>query len=187
MTAGEAGATGEELVVLVDEDGTPVGTAPKAEIHTDATPLHLAFSCYVLDARGRTLLTRRALSKTTWPGVWTNACCGHPGPGETSEDAVVRRMRDELGLEVARVRPLLPDFRYRAVASDGIVENEICPVFVGEVVGDPVPAPDEVEEWAWIEIDDMLTAIAAAPMVFSPWSVLQVEQMRARGVRPAHG
>ncbi|MGC5628709.1 isopentenyl-diphosphate Delta-isomerase [Georgenia sp. Z1344] len=179
--------TAPELVVLLDEDGTPVGSAPKAEVHSTETPLHLAFSCYVLDARGRTLITRRALSKQTWPGVWTNACCGHPAPGEAVEVAIARRMREELGLEVTGIRPVLPDFRYRAVAADGIVENEICPVFVGQVAGDPAPAPDEVEEWAWLEVDELVTAIGAAPMVFSPWSVEQVAQMREQGVLPRAG
>jgi len=99
---------GEEYVVLVDEDGTEIGTATKASVHHATTPLHLGFSCYVFDARGRVLLTRRALGKRTWPGVWTNSFCGHPAPGEMVTDAVRRRAGEELedrlegvGLEAA--------------------------------------------------------------------------------------
>ena len=78
----EPGEQSVELVVLLTEDGTPCGTAAKHKVHHTDTPLHLAFSCWVVDGQGRTLLTRRAAVKRTWPGAWTNTFCGHPGPGE---------------------------------------------------------------------------------------------------------
>ncbi len=106
-------------VVLVNEEGAPVGVANRTEVHSDTTPLHLAFSTYLFNARGEVLLTRRALSKKTWPGVWTNSCCGHPRPAESLGDAARRRIREELGLTVGPLVPLLPDFRYRAVDASG--------------------------------------------------------------------
>ncbi|NVM93744.1 isopentenyl-diphosphate Delta-isomerase [Arthrobacter wenxiniae] len=167
-----------ELVRLLDDDGTEIGTADKSLVHGDNTPLHLAFSCHLVDGAGRTLLTRRALSKLTWPGVWTNSFCGHPAPGETLEDAVRRRAGVELNLEVGDIRPVLPDFRYRAVDASGIVENEICPVFTAvHLGGDAIsPNPDEVCDWAWSDIADLEEAVAAAPFVFSPWLVRQLAE-----------
>ena len=100
--------------MLLDEDGNAVGVADKHAVHHAETPLHLAFSCYVLDADGRLLVTRRALAKATFPGVWTNSCCGHPAPGEDVEAAVVRRVGQELGLSLRDLRLVLPRFRYRA-------------------------------------------------------------------------
>ncbi len=169
-----------ELVVLADETGAAIGTADKATVHTFDTPLHLAVSCYAVDDRGRVLVTRRALGKRTWPGVWTNTCCGHPGPGEAAEDAVVRRMRDELALEVDWLRPLLPDFRYRAVAADGIVENEICPVFLAGVSSDPTPDPDEVADWVWVESGTLVEVAARSPWLISPWAALQLAEIAAQ-------
>src|SRR3712207_7790257 len=84
-----------EHVVVVDAVGTPVATLPKAGAHTRTTPLHLAFSCHVVRADGSVLLTRRAWSKPTWPGVWSNACCGHPQLDEPLLDAVRRRLGEE--------------------------------------------------------------------------------------------
>jgi isopentenyl-diphosphate delta-isomerase len=81
----------------------------------------------VFDAAGRLLLTRRALTKVSFPGLWTNSVCGHPAPGETDVDTVRRRAARELGMSVYDVLPALPHFRYRACFA-GVVENEICPV-----------------------------------------------------------
>jgi isopentenyl-diphosphate delta-isomerase len=164
-----------EQVVLVDEAGTPIGVAEKATVHGADTPLHLAFSCHVFGPDGRVLVTRRALGKLTWPGVWTNSFCGHPGPDESLEDAVRRRAERELGLTLGALEPLLPDFRYRAVDASGVVENEICPVFRTVVDRDPEPAPDEVAEWAWVELGPLREAVATAPFAFSPWLGWQLE------------
>ena len=126
-----------ELVVLVDESGDAIGTADKATVHSHDTPLHRAFSCHVFSTDGRVLLTRRALGKLTWPGVWTNSFCGHPGPDEELDAAIHRRAERELGLTLGALESVLPDFRYRAVDASGIVENEVCPVFRTTVDIDP--------------------------------------------------
>ncbi len=169
-------AEAPELVTLVADDGTPIGTADKSVIHDGDTPLHLAFSCHVFSPDGRVLVTRRALDKRTFPGIWTNAFCGHPAPGEEMRDAVRRRGARELGIEIGALTPALPDFRYRAVDASGVVENEICPVFSTVVDRDPVPAPDEVAEWAWVAPAELRAAVEATPFAFSPWLVLQLEQ-----------
>ena len=163
-----------EHVVLLTESGEPVGTAPKSEVHTDRTPLHLAFSCYVLDDDGRLLVSRRALSKKTWPGVWTNAFCGHPASGESLSDAVDRRAREELGARVRDVRLVLPEFRYTARDDSGIVENEICPVHLARLDAPLSPYPGEVMATAWVPAESLATAVSAAPFAFSPWLALQL-------------
>jgi len=168
--------TDVELVVLLTDDGTPCGTAPKADVHHTSTPLHLAFSCWIVDDTGRTLLTRRARSKRTWPGVWTNSFCGHPGPGEEPADAVARRVVQELGAHVSDVEPLLPNFRYRAVMADGTVENEVCPVFSARLVGELDPDPSEVEEFRWVSMAELRDLVATDPEPFSPWMRWQLEQ-----------
>ena len=166
-----------EQVVLVDNEGKPVGSADKATVHTTATPLHLAFSCHVFDGEGRVLVTRRALAKATWAGVWTNSFCGHPTPGESVEDAIARRARFELGITVGELKLVLPDFRYRAVDASGIVENEICPVYRAATTDAVVANPDEVSEWEWVDPVSLTAAASLAPYAFSPWLVWQLEQL----------
>lgn len=171
--------TDPEEVVLLDPERRPIGTALKSAVHTTETPLHLAFSCHVVDSDGRVLLTRRALTKKAWPGVWTNSVCGHPAPGESMEDAVRRRTRYELGLELHDLALALPDFQYRAVDASGIVENEFCPVYTARTTGTPVPRPSEVAEYQWARPEDLEVAVAATPWAFSPWIVLQLAAIRS--------
>jgi isopentenyl-diphosphate delta-isomerase len=167
----------EDMVVLLDEAGHQIGTAGKNAVHDEDTPLHLAFSCYVLNDRGEILITRRALAKKTWPGVWTNSFCGHPAPAESLTDAVSRRAGFELGLELTRIDVALPLFRYRATDSSGIVENEVCPVYIAVAAGDPVPNPDEVMEYTWTEPEALRRSVLASPFAFSPWMVLQMREL----------
>ncbi|MCD2192248.1 isopentenyl-diphosphate Delta-isomerase [Actinomycetospora endophytica] len=176
---------GPELVVLLGPDGAAVGTAPKAEVHHARTPLHLAFSCYLVDDDGRLLLTRRAATKRTFPGVWTNSFCGHPGPGEALDDAVRRRGRQELGVDVGMPRLVLPAFRYRA-EQDGVVEHEICPVFVAPVSGTPTPDPAEVDDVRRVTWADLVAAARGGGRPeLSPWCVAQVAELVALGDGPA--
>ncbi|MEJ3659114.1 isopentenyl-diphosphate Delta-isomerase [Actinomycetes bacterium KLBMP 9759] len=174
----------EEEVVLLDETGRATGSHPKVSVHHTETPLHLAFSCYAFDERDRLLFTRRALGKPTWPGVWTNTCCGHPAPGEPMLDAIERRLKDELGVVPRSVRLVLPRFRYRATMADGIVENELCPVFVARVTGEPDPRPDEVEAARWYPWREFAADVAARRLDVSPWAQLQVAELVALGAGP---
>ncbi len=172
----------EELVVLLDSAGRSIGTLEKSRVHTAETPLHSAFSVFLFNRRGYMLAQRRAWSKLTWPGIWSNACCGHPGVDESHADAACRRMSYELGLSKVKLEMALPKFRYRAEKS-GIVENEICPVLVG-VIDEPVqlqPHPEEVAEVKWVHWQDFLRANPDDPHcefgAFSPWSVMEARAL----------
>ncbi|SNR89600.1 isopentenyl-diphosphate Delta-isomerase [Actinomadura mexicana] len=172
---------GVEEIVLLNADDEAVGTAPKSASHHRDTPYHLAFSCYVTDTEGRVLITQRALGKRTFPGVWTGSCCGHPGPGEKLRDAVLRRLRDELDIQDATLTPVLPRFHYRAVAEDGTVEHERCPVVRAVVpAGSAVhPNPEEVERaewWTW----ERCLELTGKPES-SPWYRLQIAELAPLG------
>lgn len=163
-----------ELVILVDDEGEPIGSAPKSTVHDRMTPLHLAFSCYIFRADGKFLLTRRAATKKTWPGVWTNSCCGHPQPGENLADAMVRRVQEELGITPLGWGMILPDFRYRTVMENGVVENEVCPVFAAYVDDEPATDPTEVAEYVWLDWPTFRALVRGNALQVSPWCELQM-------------
>ncbi|MEV6150309.1 isopentenyl-diphosphate Delta-isomerase [Nonomuraea sp. NPDC052129] len=176
--------TKEEHVVLVDGDGNAIGTAPKSSVHGQETPLHLAFSSYVFDEDSRVLLTRRAAGKLTWPGVWTNSCCGHPLPGEPLDHAVIRRLSYELGLTVDRADLMLPAFTYRAVMPNGIVEHELCPVYRVTVDASAIPNPDEVDEIRWMPWKEFADGVLSTLLAISPWCREQVPMLNELGTNP---
>ncbi|PZU49613.1 MAG: isopentenyl-diphosphate delta-isomerase [Microbacterium sp.] len=172
-------------VVLLDENGSEIGTAPKASVHGPDTPLHLAFSCHVFRADGSVLVTRRALEKKTWPGVWTNSFCGHPRPAEPVLAAVRRHAEHELGLTLHSIELALPLFRYRAIDANGIVENEVCPVYTAVIDEEPRLNPREVAEARWAWPADLAASIRMTPWAFSPWLVLQAQQLNVFDVAAA--
>jgi isopentenyl-diphosphate delta-isomerase len=173
----------QELIVLVDDEGRPIGTLPKAEVHHGETPLHRAFSAYLFDDAGRLLVTRRAEGKQTFPGMWTNTVCGHPGPGEDDGGAIARRARFELGLGVVDVRPALPGYRYRAEFG-GVVENEICPVYLGVLTGTPSPDPTEVGAWELLDWAAFRRRQESEGDAWSPWCREQSRLIEEAGLAP---
>lgn len=166
----------DDRVVYVDDDGTPIGTEEKLAAHHGDTRLHSAFSIFIFNSRGETLLQQRALHKKTWPGVWSNSACGHVKLHETVEAAARRRLKYELGLSGVELKMMLPAFRYRA-EKDGIVENEICPVFVGFTDNEPKPNSDEVAAIRWIKWEDFVREVADPANGYSPWAALEAEQL----------
>jgi isopentenyl-diphosphate delta-isomerase len=170
----------QEHVILVNDQGGVIGTQEKYAAHTSETPLHLAFSSWLFNAKGECLITRRALNKKAWPGVWTNSVCGHPQSGEALEQAIIRRCRFEVGAEITAITAIAPEFRYRETDPSGIVENEICPVFAARITGEITINEEEVMEHQWVALEALFRALDATPWAFSPWMVMEATTAREK-------
>jgi isopentenyl-diphosphate delta-isomerase len=171
----------DDRIVLVDENNNAIGTAGKLEAHNSETQLHRAFSVFIFNKHGELLLQQRALSKKTWPGVWSNSCCGHVMIHESTEAAAARRLKYELGLVGIELKMALPDFRYRA-EKDGVVENEVCPVLVGYTDAPPYPNPAEVENLRWMNWNEFLLSLDNPGNEISPWAIKEVRLLAASDV-----
>ena len=88
----------DEQLILVDSDDRELGFLAKADAHVGVGTLHRAFSLFVFNPAGGLLLQQRAKGKRLWPGYWSNTCCSHPHRGETMDNAIHRRLHEELGL-----------------------------------------------------------------------------------------
>ncbi len=179
-TEGGPGSAAER-VVLVDERDREVGAAEKLAAHRDGGRLHRAFSIFLFDERGRMLLQQRAAGKYHFPLLWTNACCGHPRPGEDVAAAARRRVREELGVEVA----LRPVFQFVYVAEDqktGLTEREYDHVLIGRLSVDPRPCPEEVAACCWRARDELIRDVTARPGRYTPWFRTALAQLDERGL-----
>lgn len=165
----------QEFVIVVNAADEELGREEKMQAHR--TPvLHRAFSVFVLDDRGAMLLQRRAAGKYHSAGLWSNACCGHPRPGETAIHAAARRLQEEMGFECA----LFPagTVSYSVDVGGGLRENEFNHVFVGLFSGDAKPDPAEVSAWRWATPDTLGETRVEQRLDFTPWFGVVFDRLR---------
>jgi isopentenyl-diphosphate delta-isomerase len=156
-----------ESVILVDAGNNVVGSCGKLATHREGR-LHRAFSILISNQKGELLLQQRAAGKYHFANRWSNACCGHPRPGESTSAAARRRLAEELGFSV----PLNQVAELSYCAEDdtsGLVEHEYLHVFHGQYTGEPCPDPDEVSSWRWVAPDRVRRGLALRPGWFTPW------------------
>jgi isopentenyl-diphosphate Delta-isomerase len=157
----------KDVLILVDERDEPAGYEEKEVCHIIPTKLHRAFSIFILNGKGEMLIHRRALSKKTWPGFWTNACCSHPRKGESLEAATQRRLQEEMGFTCPLTH--LFAFRYKADYDATYGENEVDHVFVGAYSGEVNPDGEEIAECKFVPIAALLRDVGEHPEKFTPW------------------
>ncbi|MEY8019730.1 isopentenyl-diphosphate Delta-isomerase [Muriicola sp. SD30] len=156
----------EERVILVNQKDEEIGTMPKMEAHEKAV-LHRAFSVFVMNSKGETMLQQRAAKKYHSPLLWTNTCCSHQRLGETNLQAGKRRLQEEMGFQT-ELKELF-SFIYKAPFDNGLTEHELDHVMVGYYEEDPEINPQEVEAWKWMKPDDIRNDIQTSPESYTAW------------------
>jgi isopentenyl-diphosphate delta-isomerase len=153
-------------VILVNENDEQVGIMEKMEAHQKAL-LHRAFSVFIFNEKKEMLLQQRALSKYHSGGLWTNACCSHPKPGEQTLSAAKRRLKEELGFDTAIHKVF--DFVYKAAFENGLTEHEFDHVYVGEYDDAIHPDPAEVMDTAFLPMDTIVRLAEQEPSKYTAW------------------
>lgn len=164
----------QEQVILVDQQDREIGVAEKLEAHRKGK-LHRAFSVFLFNAKDEMLLQQRAAEKYHSGGLWSNACCSHPRPGEQTEAAARRRLREEMGISCNLNKAF--DFIYRAEFDNGLIEHELDHVFIGRYDGAALPDPGEVMAHRWVSIDTLKKDLAIAPENFTAWFKIAVHKV----------
>ncbi len=168
----------DEPLILVDEHDNEIGYRSKGECHAGHGTLHRAFSIFLFDDRGRLLLQQRSASKPLWPLYWSNSCCSHPRRGENMEQAVHRRLREELGLDA----PLeyVYKFIYQVDFDDIGAEHELCHVYLGAASGAVSVHPEEIADWQWMPVEEVTRQLSNSPALYTPWFKMEWQELMAR-------
>jgi isopentenyl-diphosphate delta-isomerase len=156
----------QDEVILVNEQDEPIGSMEKMEVHRKAL-LHRAFSVFIINRKGDMLLQQRARKKYHSPGLWTNACCSHPRPGETTQDAAARRLSEELGFTTGLSKIFA--FTYRSEFENGLTEFEYDHVFLGVYDGSIAPDPNEVNDYCFKTMDEIQANLGSNPLHYTVW------------------
>jgi isopentenyl-diphosphate delta-isomerase len=165
----------DENLILVDSDDNQTGTLSKAMCHDGNGVLHRAFSVFLFDGRGRLLLQQRAPGKRLWPMFWSNSCCSHPRQGEEIDEAVLRRLDDELNTD-SEVE-FVYKFIYQASFGNLGSEHELCHVFLGKAVGEPSPNAHEIAATRYVSAEDLEAEFQSEPDRFTPWFRMEWERL----------
>lgn len=156
----------EEEVILVNEQDEVIGTMGKMEAHEKAL-LHRAFSVFIMNEKGETMLQQRAANKYHSPLLWTNTCCSHQKLGESNVAAGKRRLKEEMGFETELQE--LFSFVYKAPFDNGLTEHELDHVMIGDYVKNPKINQDEVADWKWMLPHDIKKDIKVNPNSYTAW------------------
>lgn len=168
-----------EQVILVDEHDRETGVMEKMEAHRKGI-LHRAISVVVFNSNGEILLQQRAYNKYHSAGLWTNTCCSHPRPGESTADAARRRLREEMGLDLQP--EFAYSFRYKAALENNLTEHELDHVFTA--IHDELPQvnPNEVVNWKYMSLTDLHLAVLQNPHEFTSWFRLMLSHPEFKGI-----
>lgn len=156
-----------EQLILVDSNDNPLGVASKGDCHDGQGTLHRAFSLFIFNDQGELLLQQRSPEKRLWGGYWSNSCCSHPRAHESMEQAVHRRLEQELGM-AAQLR-FVYKFEYQAQFGDLGAEHELCWVYLGRARSEVRANVTEVSDWRYVSVVDLEREMGDAPGTFTPW------------------
>jgi len=113
------------------------------------------------------LLQQRAWNKYHSGGLWTNACCSHPAPGELTAEAAARRLQEEMGFNTPLHK--LFDFIYRSEFGNGLTEHEFDHVFAGMHDGAIVPDKSEVHDYCYKSLADIQASLLSHSQKYTAW------------------
>lgn len=155
-------------MILVDIYDNEIGYASKEVTHMNGY-LHRAFSIFLFN-KDKIILQKRAHNKYHSGGLWSNACCSHPMKNESLENAVNRRMLEEIGVECDTKE--IASIIYYKKFEENLYEYEYDHIFIGSYEKDLFRIDsNEIEEIKIIDIEYLEKDIIKNPNKYTIWFI----------------
>ena len=87
-----------EFIDVVNENDEVIGNAPRDEIY-DKRLLHRIVHIFLFNDNGDIALQLQSKHKKFCPFYWSSSAAGHVKSGETSEEAAIRELEEEIGVK----------------------------------------------------------------------------------------
>tara|TARA_R110002051_G_scaffold310482_1_gene383689 strand:+ start:2034 stop:2582 length:549 start_codon:yes stop_codon:yes gene_type:complete len=92
----------DELIDILDSNGNLIDkTALKSEAHKNGW-FHPTVHIWFYTKNQKILIQKRSNNKDTHPSLWDVSVAGHIGAGEQIEDAAIREVEEEIGLQISK-------------------------------------------------------------------------------------
>ena len=167
-----------EFYPLVDEEGNVIGKATRKECHSGTFWLHPVVHLHVVNTKGELYLQKRAMDKDIQPGKWDTSVGGHVDFGEEIQQALIREVGEELGIQY--FEPVLM-LRYKFTSTQ---ESELVHSFYAIYDGEIFPDPVEISEgrfWTHDEINESIGCGVFTPNFENEFRKIVVEKLMPIG------
>ncbi len=152
----------EELLEIVDNQNKPLGVMPRSEVHRQKL-LHRSVLVLVYNKEKKLYLQQRSYKKDRYPGFWDLSASGHILVGESAEEAALRELKEELNIELNRVK-----FVHKISASKE-TDNEFIYLFsTGTCSQIPIPNAKEVIRGIFVSKSELEYLITSFPSALTP-------------------
>ena len=151
-----------EYFDVLNEQGEFTDKVETREVCHEKGLWHRAIYGFIFNEKGEVLLQKRSQSKKLWPGLWDITAGGHVLAGEFGEQALIREVKEELGIEIKQeeIRYLVGSISSNVKGN--IVNNHFneCYIITKQIDIDQIKLQkEEVEEIKWFTEQEILERI----------------------------
>ena len=156
----------DELLDIVNDEDLVTGQEMRSAVHQLGLQ-HRGVHVFLFTPDGKMLVQKRSADRTASPSALDCSVSEHVKAGESYIEAVIRGLREEMGVEGIQVKPLVK-FRMNY----GVNDNEISTLYEGMVHSADVKFdPVEIEAIYYYSMEELWDMVNGSRVKFCGWFV----------------